>query len=205
MQNIKKNIRTTESKISEIHHIGCLAHLLNLICLLKLVNMRLKNKMKQLAILNETENSIMQNFSDLPFSDATTELSGVNYPTISIVIPILLSLRNKLLETNNESLFSTTFKKYLHYYTDSYLNKQKKEYINIAKAHIRKLVGYFPLELKNKLNVNELSNLNRLSRPNNSSNILISPSLEDKRLQYFDFTSDYETKKSYSKLRILSL
>ncbi|RNA00700.1 hypothetical protein BpHYR1_006317 [Brachionus plicatilis] len=76
--------------------------------------------------------------------------------SLSIVIPILLSLRNKLLETNNESLFSTTFKKYLHYYTDSYLNKQKKEYINIAKAHIRKLVEYFPLELKNKLNVNEL-------------------------------------------------
>ncbi|RNA10620.1 zinc finger BED domain-containing 1-like [Brachionus plicatilis] len=29
----------------------------------------------------------------------------------------------------------------------------------------------------------ELSNLNRLSQPNNSSNILISPSLEDKRLR----------------------
>ncbi|RNA30446.1 hypothetical protein BpHYR1_018059 [Brachionus plicatilis] len=57
-----------------------------------------------------------------------------------------------------------------------------------AKAHIRKLVEYFPLELKNKLNVNELSNLNRLSQPNNSYNILISPSLEDKRLHlYTDF------------------
>ncbi|RNA21089.1 zinc finger BED domain-containing 1-like [Brachionus plicatilis] len=256
MQNIKnyllENIRTTESKISEIHHIGFLAHLLNLIVkkITKFSSVSIEtceyeteeqNETTGIPILNETENSIMQNFSDLvnncrkiasvfhqssiacevleekqklsnikpnkiiqdittrwnstflmlkrifqqkgpindalrdrklnnkyeylilneneiitlkdsvcilkPFSDATTELSGVNYPTISIVIPILLSLRYKLLETNNESLFSTTFKKYLHYYTDSYLNKHKvlNDSLLITATYLNVRTKYFKI------------------------------------------------------------
>lgn len=58
-----------------------------------------------------------------PFFDATNELSGVKYPTLSIVIPILLSLKQLLQSDPNDSMFSLIFKRYLLHHTENYIVK----------------------------------------------------------------------------------
>ncbi|CAF1151187.1 unnamed protein product, partial [Brachionus calyciflorus] len=179
---------------------------------------RLNNKHEHLTFNNNEIKSLNDSVKILqPFYDATVELSGIKYPTLSIAMPIVLSLRESLAANENDTMFSLVLKKFFVHYMEQYLAKynilneillitatfldvrtkffvrctesRKKEYLNASKMYIKRVVDDFPVDLKIKLGLNDTSNSQR--------NVNLSQSTDacrSNRLQYLDFTRDYENK-----------
>ncbi|CAF1135674.1 unnamed protein product, partial [Brachionus calyciflorus] len=141
-----------------------------------------------------------------PFYDATVELSGSKYSTLSIVIPVFQGLINLLETEMSDSGFSVALNKVLKHNTIGYMSKtklfvkfleaKKKEYVNIAKNKIRSIADDFPENLKQNLKLNESNTVTRLTQIDQS----VMETNSKNRLQLFDFNKDFEAKKTFVKL-----
>ncbi|RNA02976.1 hypothetical protein BpHYR1_009258 [Brachionus plicatilis] len=122
-----------------------------------------------------------------PFYNATLELSGCKYVTISIVIPTFGCLQASLLVDPNDSLIVRVLKEVLNYWTNIYTDKYeiftkkiliaatfldvrtkifgrfsdeiRKEFLTEAKNTIKTIISELTTEQKQVLKIVNLSNI----------------------------------------------
>ena len=129
-----------------------------------------------MIMINEREhlNDIIQVFGN--FFEATKTLSGSNYSTISLIVPLFDCLLLQLEEDDNDSLFKKCLKFPLKYYTKKYFDKyiepnidlyatatfldprtkcfsntspqQKKNYLSKASKKLKEIIKTAPVNLQ---------------------------------------------------------